>query len=102
MESRKLREALSPKPRLLAMLWMVALGAAGLMLAYETTKQLIFPGITIWESHAVTIGFTVLLATAATYVVGHRFLLLNDELSRHISERTAELERLVQSQAALQ
>lgn len=102
MERSKLREALSPRPRLIAMLWIVALGTAALMLAYETTKQLVFPRITIWGSHAITIGFTALLATTATYFVGHRFLLLNQELSRHISERTAELEKLMQSQAALQ
>lgn len=39
------------------------------MTAFELTKQFIFPRITIWYSHLITILFSSLLATIGTYFV---------------------------------
>lgn len=39
------------------------------MTAFEMAKQFIFPGITIWFSHLITILFSSSLATIATYFV---------------------------------
>ena len=64
-----------------------ATGAAALMFLFEFTKQTLFPQITIWASHAVTICFTTLLAVLAAYSVGSRLVTLNAELELDIEER---------------
>ena len=41
----------------------------GGMTVYETLKQTVFPGITVWESHLFTILFSSVSATVAAYFV---------------------------------
>lgn len=47
----------------------VTIAMLALMTAFETTKQLVAPRITIWQSHTVTIIFSTIIATAAAYFV---------------------------------
>jgi PAS domain S-box-containing protein len=56
------------------------------MLAYESTKQALFPDISIWESHLVTIVFSTLVATVAAYLAFRRYEHLNGQLSVALSE----------------
>jgi hypothetical protein len=44
-----------------------------LMSAYELLKQLVIPDISIWESHTVTIIFTTVISTSASYFVLNKF-----------------------------
>jgi two-component system, cell cycle sensor histidine kinase and response regulator CckA len=75
-----------------------ALAAAGVatavvMLIFELTKQFLYPQITIWVSHFVTISFTAALTVLAAYFVGSKLAALNVALAADIAERT-RLEQL--------
>jgi two-component system cell cycle sensor histidine kinase/response regulator CckA len=65
----------------------VGAAAAALMFCYELAKQFLFPQITIWTSHFITIAFTTLLAILAAYFVGSRLSALNARLAADIEER---------------
>src|ERR1022692_4752383 len=67
------------KIELAGMLIRAAAATAGLMLCFETAKQLFFPHITLWVSHFITICFTTVLGTAAAYVVGQQLIKLGQE-----------------------
>ncbi len=61
------------------------LTAAGMlfsMTAYESLKQLLFPTITVWQSHIITIFFSTFVALIVAYFV----LLTTDRLLRRIAE----------------
>ena len=71
------------------------------MALYELIKQLVFPGITIWESHVITILFTTVLATTLAYfILTDREKLIkqleesNTDLAEQIEERVFEVTRL--------
>lgn len=53
--------------RLLPSLALVFAGMLVIMTLYETAKQLLNPSITIWESHAITIVFTSVMAVVIVY-----------------------------------
>ncbi len=46
---------------------LVFVSMLAIMLAYELAKQVLSPGITLWESHAITIAFTSLIAVLIVY-----------------------------------
>jgi len=72
---------------LLRLTFFAAVAVAALMLTFESTKQFLFPHITIWQSHTVTIIFTTILSTLAIYVVGQRVHSLNRKLEEELRER---------------
>jgi two-component system cell cycle sensor histidine kinase/response regulator CckA len=76
-----------------------AVVVAALMFAYELTKQLLFPKISLWQSHLATIGFTTLLAAVVVYVVGGRLRTLNKQLAADIGERERISNALQHSEA---
>jgi two-component system cell cycle sensor histidine kinase/response regulator CckA len=57
------------------------------MFLFELSKQILFPHITIWVSHFVTISFTTILTVLAAYLVGRKLAALNVELTADIEER---------------
>jgi two-component system, cell cycle sensor histidine kinase and response regulator CckA len=76
----------------------VALLMALLMAGYEALKQLLFPRITIWQSHVVTICFTTILATLTAYFIGKRLIELNRKLQEDINKREWMSKALEQSE----
>ena len=76
-----------------------------LMTIYEYTKQLIFPSILIWESHAVTITFSTILASFASYFAIRKINILHEQIvtevkerekiEKHLRELTTNLEEIV-------
>jgi hypothetical protein len=62
------------------------------MFLFEDAKQLLLPHVQIWQSHAITIIFTSILATGVAYFVSGRLTSINEELEHRISERTSEIE----------
>jgi two-component system, cell cycle sensor histidine kinase and response regulator CckA len=82
----------------LSLLW-IALSTAAFMLAFETTKQFVFPHITIWHSHLMTIAFTSASAVVAAYLVGARLAKLNQELRLSMEQRNADFAKLEESEA---
>jgi hypothetical protein len=68
------------------------------MTIYEWLKQLLFPNITIWQSHIVTILFSTGVATVAGFFVLREHARLQQRLADEIAERTraqAQQERLI-------
>jgi signal transduction histidine kinase len=66
-----------------------------LMAGYELSKQVIYPDVTIWQSHLITILFSTILAATASYVGLQRFQKMRQshvELETHVAERAASLE----------
>ena len=57
------------------------------MSVYESLKQFIYPQITIWESHLVTIIFSSTLATVAAYFVQKVYMNLQVQTINEMKER---------------
>lgn len=79
MPSRFIKRAapeLLPKIQLVSVFFSVAL----LMFCYELVKEVFFKGsLTLWESHAITVVVTALIATAAAFVMRRWVLAVNEE-----------------------
>jgi two-component system, sporulation sensor kinase E len=84
---------------LLRLTMLAATAVAALMLSYELSKQLLFPLISLWQSHTATIIFTTLLSVLAIYGVGQRMQALNRKLKEHLGERERIDTALQQSEA---
>ena len=78
---------------------MAAIAVAALMFLYEASKQLLFPHISLWQSHVTTICFTTFLTVLAVYAVGRRLYSLNAKLEADISERERITKALQHSEA---
>ena len=61
-----------PPARILAPLLLVIVLTPIIMSCYELAKELMFPTLSKWESHGITIVFSSLCATATSYVVLRR------------------------------
>jgi PAS domain S-box-containing protein len=84
---------LPKNPRLMPQLTVISVLMLALMTLYEAIKQVLFPAISIWESHAITIVFTTLLAASISFWVLKRFHgcyqeLLDENRQRRITEST--------------
>lgn len=75
----------------------VAVSACGGLFIYEALKSALLPGLTLWQSHSVTIAFGTFVATVATY----RALRTQGNLHRRVLAETAERLRAESSQLAL-
>ncbi len=60
------------------------------MTAYESLKQLISPGITVWESHIVTIIFSTTIAAITSFIFLRKYI----ELNGHLNAKRLESLRL--------
>jgi len=77
--------------------WYVLAGTAAGMLAYEVVKTALAPGLTLWESHAITVAFSsVAAALAARLALGNQA-----RLHRRLIEEAAGRERLEARESAL-
>ena len=79
----------------------VIVGTATVMLAFEAVKQVLYPDITLWNSHRATIVFATFLAALAAYYVGSHLAALNERLEALVSQVNRELLQLEMSEAAL-
>ncbi|HKJ34753.1 MAG TPA: PAS domain S-box protein [Balneolales bacterium] len=57
------------------------------MSLYEMLKQFIYPQITIWESHIVTITFSSTMATFAAYFIQRTYKKLQEQALHEVQER---------------
>lgn len=80
-------------------LLVAALAVAALMSVYEVLKQLLFPRITIWQSHLLTICFTTALALLTAHFLGRHLAALNRRLQADIMERERISKALEESAA---
>lgn len=63
------------------------------MALYEVAKQVVYPGISIWQSHVVTIFFTTVVATIAAYFIVSRY----ESYTKTISEERIRRKRSEQA-----
>jgi len=74
----------------------IAITTAVVMFLFEVAKQALYPGITTWRSHLVTVVFATSLALAGEYFARHTHRALIDrvmELTRCIRVQITELDR---------
>jgi len=64
------------------------------MSVYELLKQIIYPDITIWQSHIVTISFSSVIGTAAAYFIYRSIEKLQLKTLREVRERKQAQELL--------
>lgn len=57
------------------------------MTGYEFAKQSLFPGISLWTSHAVTIIFSTLVGSMTAYFVLRNYRNLNQRTLQELAER---------------
>ncbi len=76
------------QPSMARSLAAAGMATAGGMFLFELSKQLLFPHITIWVSHFVTISFTTVLTVLAASYVSRKLAALNVTLTADIAERT--------------
>ena len=72
------------------------------MTAYEFTKQLALPRLTIWESHLITILFSSSVATVAAYFILTRRQSLQERALQEVVERKRAVEQLRESETVFQ
>jgi PAS domain S-box-containing protein len=53
------------------------------MAAFEFLKQLLFPGITVWQSHIVTVFFTTFISLATAYLVTRKTKFMTIKISEN-------------------
>ena len=75
------------RPEMAGSLVAAGIAVAAGMFLFELSKQVLYPHITIWVSHFVTISFTAVLTVLAAYLVGRKLAALNVELAADIEER---------------
>lgn len=64
------------------------------MTGYELSKELIFPSLTLWESHLITVLFSTFIATIAALLVFRKYQALLDQLTLELDERHRAQEAL--------
>jgi len=75
------------KRRVASRLLLTATGMLAGMSAYESLKQVLFPRITVWESHIVTIIFSTFVAVLVAYLVTRKTDLLLERIATENSIR---------------
>jgi PAS domain S-box-containing protein len=75
---------------------------ATMMTVYELTKQWIYPDITLWQSHVVTIVFSSLVATVGGYIALHNIRDLRRRISQEIDRHHTTEAALNATQAQLE
>lgn len=79
-------------------LLLVFLSMLVIMFIYELAKQVLNPTITLWESHAITIFFTSIMAIAIAYFPLRSFYLEQQKTKEALRHRQEAEERLRQSE----
>jgi PAS domain S-box-containing protein len=80
-------------------LLLTAIAVAAVMGAFELLKQLFFPGISLWQSHGLTIAFTTLLAVLAAAWLSRKLIASNAWLGDNLHKREWISKALEQSEA---
>jgi PAS domain S-box-containing protein len=57
------------------------------MTGYELSKELIFPKLTLWKSHLITVLFSTFIATLAAWFILRKYQALLDRLNMELDER---------------
>jgi diguanylate cyclase (GGDEF)-like protein/PAS domain S-box-containing protein len=71
------------------------------MLAFESVKSLLFPTITVWQSHWLTIGFSTIVATAVAVLIMKRMDRLHQHALVALAARQDSQQRTLGTEQAL-
>jgi len=85
-----LKQGENSKKKLFKQLLIIVILMLSGMTGYETIKQFLFPDITVWQSHIITIIFSTVCATTVSFFILQRQNVLN----RSLSLKNIESERL--------
>jgi hypothetical protein len=94
----ELRKPVSSSARFAGSLSLLTAAMLVGMTIYEWLKQLLFPSITIWQSHIITILFSTGVATVVGFFVLREHARLQQQLANEIAERAwaqEQQERLI-------
>ncbi|HBI14451.1 MAG TPA: hypothetical protein DDY20_02870 [Desulfobulbaceae bacterium] len=75
------RQNNSDKKKIIRQLLLIAFLMLIGMTMYEALKQVVYPDITVWQSHIVTIIFSTVCATAASFYILRKQNMLNSRLT---------------------
>jgi hypothetical protein len=64
----------------------VGVASCAIASAYELSSRLIFPQITIWESHVITVAITTAFAVTLAYLIARKWAASHDLLLRKADE----------------
>jgi PAS domain S-box-containing protein len=78
---------------------LTAIAVAAVMGVFELLKQLLFPHISLWQSHLATIAFTTLLAVLAAAFLSRKLIAANARLGDNLHKREWIGKALEQSEA---
>lgn len=81
------KKQLERMPNLVSQLSLIAFVMFIFMSVYEISKQYLFPNISLWESHIITIIFTTLIATIVSYFVLRKFHIVYKNIKIEIEHR---------------
>jgi PAS domain S-box-containing protein len=76
-KNRKLVDAVV---RLLSIALIIIVGMTG----FEFLKSLLFPNVSLWDSHIITIFFSSVIGTVVAYFILNKYFNLLDQLNRNI------------------
>ncbi len=88
-------EQIIPPSGSIAPIFIVFLTMLVIMTVFEAVKQVVFPNISIWDSHIATIIFSTVLATVAAAFALHRYQELLQQINR-ASEKRKQADQLQQ------
>lgn len=90
------------KERIFRPLLTVSLITAALMTIYESFKQYLFPDLTLWQSHSVTILFASIIAPLGAYFAFKKINEMRHKALIEIAERKKAEEELIKSREELE
>jgi PAS domain S-box-containing protein len=65
------------------------------MTVFEFVKNLLFPNLSLWGSHFITIIFISIIGTLAAYFILHKYFNLSDQLNRNLADRQQSEQALI-------
>ena len=74
-------------PGLVVQLLLVALIIIVGMTGFEFLKDLIFPNLSLWDSHIITIIFSSVIGTVVAYFILNKYFKLLNQLNQNIVDR---------------
>ena len=77
--------------RLLSVALIIIVGMTG----FEFLKNLLFPNLSLWDSHIITIIFSSVIGTVVAYFILNKYFKLLDQLNQNIVDRQQSEQALI-------
>jgi PAS domain S-box-containing protein len=87
-KNRKLADSVV---RLLLVSLIILVGMTG----FEFFKSLLFPNVSLWDSHIITIIFSSVMGTVVAYFIFKKYFQLSDQLNKNLLDRQQSEQALI-------